>query len=445
MLGHVHIPQRAGLVGLFLFGFALGFLGYAPLSARAQESLAGDTGAAAQASSQSSDQLASQINDLKQQIAQLQTQLNATTQQKQTLQTAVNGLKLNIQKLTASITLTNAQITQTNRALTTIAGSISTTTTAVSQAQAAIAESMRQLQELDQEPLALVLFGGGTLSTLFDQENALQSIRDDLGNKTTELNSLKTTLVKSQTTTQQKKAQLVALQANLNQQKQGLAIAQQSQTQLLQQTKDQESLYQQQIAQKQAQEQQFEQQLLNAGSQLNLTVNPLNLPPAGPILSWPVDNTAITQSFGTTAFSTSNPQVYNGHGHDGIDLRASPGTPVHAALAGVVVGEGNTDLTCPGASFGKWIFIRHDNGLSTMYAHLSKILVSEGQQVSTGDLIAYSDTTGYAIGPHLHFGVYATAGTVIEQLPTAVKCKLVIPVATLSAYLNPLSYLPPLP
>jgi len=389
------------------------------------------------------DALNSQISQLKDEIVQLQGQLDATTQQKQTLQSAVDALNINIKKIAASITLTNAQIKQTNLELTRLSGSIATTGDEIIVAQSGVADSLRRLEELDHIPLSLVFLGGATLSSIFDQIDALASVRASLQNEAVELANLKASLTSSKTITQQKHDQLAALQTDLNQQKQSLAIAQASQSELLAQTKDQESSYQALIAQKEAQEAQFEQQLLSAGSELNLTVSGLPLP--GPILAWPVDNTVITQYFGTTAFSTQNPQVYNGHGHDGIDLRASPGTPVRAALDGIVEGTGNTDATCPGASFGKWIYITHDNGLSTLYAHLSKILVSVGQRVSTHDLIAYSDTTGYAIGPHLHFGVYATTGTVIEQLPTAKKCKLVIPVATLSAYLNPLSYLPALP
>ena len=317
------------------------------------------------------DQTTAQISALKQEIAELQNNLNNASKQKQSLQGAISALNLNIQKITASIALTNAQIQQKDYEIETLSGSISTTTSAMTQTQAAVADSLRQVQQADSEPLAMLLLAGGTLSSALDQTVALDTVRSDLQNYTQELSQLKTSLVESKTVTQQKRSQLAALEVNLTEQKQGLAIARTSQTQLLAQTKNQEANYQALIAQKEAQEAQFEQQLLNAASQLNLTVNPLSIPPQGPVLAWPVDNTAITQYFGNTAFATQNPQIYNGHGHDGVDLRASPGTPVHAALTGVVMGTGNTDATCPNASFGKWVFIRHADGLSTMYAHLS--------------------------------------------------------------------------
>src|SRR6185437_2695247 len=239
--------------------------------------------------------------------------------------------------------------------------------------------------------------------------------------------------------------QLASLQQNLTDQQQGLAITKDSQNKLLTQTKNQESLYQAQIAQKKADEAKFENDLSNFESQLHLTFSASSLPSTGTgALQWPLDRVIITQYFGNTDFATQNPQIYNGHGHSGIDLGASPGTPVKAARAGVVLGTGNTDVTCQGASFGKWVFIKHDNGLSTLYAHLASFAVSKGDTVTTGQLVGYSDTTGYATGPHLHFGVYASGGSEIASFKSS-GCPgktYTMPVADLSAYLNPLSYLP---
>ena len=160
------------------------------------------------------------------------------------------------------------------------------------------------------------------------------------------------------------------------------------------------------------------------------------------VLAWPVDSVKITQFFGKTSFSTQNPQVYNGKGHNGIDLRASVGTPIKAALAGTVEGVGDTDTVCPRASYGKWVLIRHANGLSTLYAHLSLIRVGPGQSVSTREIVGYGGNTGYSTGPHLHFTVYATQGVKITALKSrACRGTYTIPVADLKAYLNPLSYL----
>jgi len=244
-----------------------------------------------------------------------------------------------------------------------------------------------------------------------------------------------------------KRKELAVLQSNLNTQKASLAAARSSQNTLLAQTKNQESAYQALIKEKQEQQAKFEQDLLKYQNSLGLSVETGSLPGVRPgVIQWPLRNVRITQYFGNTDFSTKNPQIYNGKGHTGMDFAASPGTPILAALEGVVLGTGNTDTTCPNASFGKWVFIKHGNGLSTLYAHLSTISVSSGQQVGTGDVVGYSGSTGYATGPHLHFGVYATSGSKIATFPSS-SCKgksYTMPVGDVTAYLNPMSYLPSL-
>jgi len=101
---------------------------------------------------------------------------------------------------------------------------------------------------------------------------------------------------------------------------------------------------------------------------------------------------------------------------------------------------------CPGASYGKWVLVRHTNGLSTLYAHLSVISVSVGDQISGSSVIGYSGNTGYSTGPHLHFTVYATQGVEIMDRKSRVCGGIyTMPIADLRAYLNPLSYLPKLP
>ena len=122
------------------------------------------------------------------------------------------------------------------------------------------------------------------------------------------------------------------------------------------------------------------------------------------------------------------------------------GTPVLAALSGTVLATGNTDAAPGCYSFGKWVMVQHGNGLSTLYSHLSSIGVSKGQAVSTGEVLGNSGMTGYATGPHLHFGVYASAGVQITTLGAyrgaTTPCSTAsMPVAPKDAYLNPMSYL----
>ena len=87
--------------------------------------------------------------------------------------------------------------------------------------------------------------------------------------------------------------------------------------------------------------------------------------------------------------------------HTGIDLSVPNGTPVRAALPGTVtVAQYST------GSYGYYVQIDHGDGLSTLYAHNSQLLVQAGQTVEAGDVIALSGATGRVTGPHVHFEVH---------------------------------------
>lgn len=86
--------------------------------------------------------------------------------------------------------------------------------------------------------------------------------------------------------------------------------------------------------------------------------------------------------------------------HEGLDIANDEGTPVYATGDGVVASSGRTQ-----AGLGIMIVIDHGYGYTTVYGHLSKVLVRSGETVKRGALIARSGRTGIATGPHLHYEV----------------------------------------
>ena len=94
--------------------------------------------------------------------------------------------------------------------------------------------------------------------------------------------------------------------------------------------------------------------------------------------------------------------------HLGIDLAANLGDNIYAADGGVVVYAGSNSY-----GYGNMIMVDHGTGFQTLYAHLSQIFVSCGQNVTQGQTIGAAGATGHASGPHLHFEV-RTATAVID-------------------------------
>lgn len=120
-----------------------------------------------------------------------------------------------------------------------------------------------------------------------------------------------------------------------------------------------------------------------------------------------------------TGSITATMYYSSGKYHGAVDFGVSVGTPVYAAADGIVVTStwGGSD------SYGYYIKIKHYNGLYTLYAHGSSLVVSVGQEVKQGQLIMYSGNTGNSTGPHLHFEVRVSPGGYSNRV-------------------NPLNYLP---
>ena len=119
------------------------------------------------------------------------------------------------------------------------------------------------------------------------------------------------------------------------------------------------------------------------------------------LLAWPLAEHTITAGW----------YYSDGSSHRAIDLRAAVGTPVYAAEDGTVdwVQAWDGKSTAGNQSYGNLVRIRHAayNGgmLHTLYAHLQRVTVKNGQAVREGEVIGYSGNSGNTTGPHLHFEV----------------------------------------
>jgi murein DD-endopeptidase MepM/ murein hydrolase activator NlpD len=121
---------------------------------------------------------------------------------------------------------------------------------------------------------------------------------------------------------------------------------------------------------------------------------------AGPVIreiafDTPVKGYEINSPFGPRRLAGQSAR-----NHEGVDIAAPQGTAVYVAAEGSVLRSGYD-----AAGYGRFVEIRHPNGMSTLYGHLSRLDVASGDRLSAGERIGLVGSTGRSTGPHLHFEV----------------------------------------
>ncbi len=122
---------------------------------------------------------------------------------------------------------------------------------------------------------------------------------------------------------------------------------------------------------------------------------PTDTAPSAAGFIWPVSG-PITSPFGWRW----------GRMHEGIDIGAPSGTPIHAVAAGTVIYAGLL------GGYGNLVVIDHGGGLASAYGHQSSVAVAIGESVAQGQVIGYVGSTGHSFGPHLHFEVRVNGAAV---------------------------------
>lgn len=125
--------------------------------------------------------------------------------------------------------------------------------------------------------------------------------------------------------------------------------------------------------------------------------NPAELMPS----LWPV-NGSLVSHFGMR----TDPFSGQGGFHPGVDIHAPIGTPIRAAADGRIVQGGWN------AGYGISVMIDHENGMHTLYGHMSRVELRVGQEVKRGQIIGLSGSTGHSTGPHVHYEVHVNGAPV---------------------------------
>lgn len=378
-----------------------------------------------------------QLEALEAEIAAYQKQLNVLGSQKDTLQSTINSLALSQKQLATEIKATQNKIASANLRIRELSFSISDKEESIETDKTAIASALRNVAQKEHSSLITELISSDTLGEAWRAVDQTVQFNRALGDDITDLRTVRTALATDRDEVSAAKAKLVSLQNDLSVQKKSIDLQKAAQQKLLTDTKNQESTYQKILANKKAEEAAFEAAVFNLESQLQYVLDPSRVPPAGKgVLRWPLSLVTITQQFGKTS---SSKRLYVSGTHNGVDFRALVGTPVRATLSGSVVAVNYGAVSS--CQYGKWVLIKHPNGLATLYAHLSDISVQKGFEVATGQVIGFSGDTGYATGPHLHLSLYLSEAVSLKQYTCKSGAVVTIPVAPPAAYLDPLVYL----
>ena len=124
---------------------------------------------------------------------------------------------------------------------------------------------------------------------------------------------------------------------------------------------------------------------------------------------WPIPGGTHALGSGSTFGMRLHPIFHTWRMHSGVDIHASMGTTI------VAVGNGTVLSASYRNGYGNTVVINHGGGITTLYAHCSKLLVSAGEGVKAGETIAKAGSTGWSTGAHLHFEVRKN-GTAIDPM-----------------------------
>ena len=339
---------------------------------------------------------------------------NKEKDKQQQVQEEVNEVKEEIDQVLQEVADLNMSILEYESQIQQLADKLTTLENSIKDKEQELEDKKQVLENrlvamyMKKEPTFLDVLLSGELMNFISNQNIIKQAANYDNNLIVEVEELKATLetekaevenVKKEKET--KSAELQSMKAQKEQKVANLTDEQKELEAKLSEYKAQAEKYaelerqaiaKEEAARKAAQEAAKQNNKNNGNNNSNIITNPYK----GGKFAWPcpassriTSNYGYRYLFGVREF------------HTGIDIGASKGTNIVAAESGTVI------LANYGwnGGYGNYIIINHGNGITTRYAHSSKLYVSAGQTVSKGQVIAAVGSTGNSTGPHLHFEV----------------------------------------
>lgn len=350
----------------------------------------------------------SKIKEIEKQIAQRKAQINRARTEANSLQNQIAILDNRVAQVQLDIEATKTKLETLNLQIEILQGEIASLDKSIANQKNILAEFLRNIHTDGHKTMLEVLATYDSFSDFYSQLQYLQTIEHDLGQTTKALAEQRTILTKKQQETDRRRLSYVALQKELTQKQKDLDEQVYAKENLFVETKKSEQTYQTLLSNLRKEYQNTENEITSIEAKVRARLNAENKINNNTLddaksLAWPVPSRYITARFRDPDYPYRN--IFE---HNAVDIRAAHGTPLRAAADGYVARA----RKCSTWRCYSYVMIIHSEGISTVYGHMSKVLVAQDQYVQRGDIIGYTGGTPrtpgagpFVTGPHLHFEV----------------------------------------
>lgn len=375
------------------------------------------------------DKKTAELEKVNAEIEKTQNTLNATAAYASTLQKQIGSIDKSINQVALNIRSSELTIDKLALQIAQLEDAVAEQERELGNKRGAISETLRQMQEKDNENLLMVFLKSQSLAEGLAKSQSILDLNDGLLVAVSEIERIKEQINQQIEEVSGKKVSKEKESATLKAKKSIIEDQKAERSSILKSTKSQESAYQAMLAELEKQQEAIAREVDEIEAKLRGEFDQSLIPTPGKgELGYPIASLRLTQGYGNVPGAC---KYYKSCFHNGVDYGAPIGTPVLAAEDGEVIAASTATSKL---QYGYYVLIKHDNNLTTLYAHLSKIAAVKGTRVQRGEVIGYIGQTGYSFGPHLHFVVYQSATVKLQTLGGA-------GLVPLGVTLNPLNYL----
>jgi murein DD-endopeptidase MepM/ murein hydrolase activator NlpD len=341
------------------------------------------------------------IDQLDSQIDQYQKKIDQAEAQQLSLANEIELLNNRVAQTELEIAAANEEILATGGEIKILDNNIVEKSADLLRQQKIMASVLQQIRAADKTSVIDWVLGSNSFSTFFDHVEKLETINSELEKTLATTQNVKSELQAKRTEQENKLISLEYLQKKLEKDQRLLEEEKNSKAYLIEQTAQSEEKFLDLVDELLAEQTSINRQVTSLQSSIEDKLKAGDLAGDSSVLSWPAEPIkGISATFHDSTYPFRH--LFE---HPGVDIPTPAGTPVKSSAPGYVAWVKLGNL------YGNYLLIIHADGVATLYAHLSKILVSTDDFVARGETVALSGGqpgtpgAGLSTGPHLHFEV----------------------------------------